>query len=352
MYESKLGKTMALGVDFWNDSCDLQELSEAVAAGAVGATSNPVIVASVVERRPELWLPVLDGLLAAHTCLTEDDVAWLLVEEGGRRAAEILLPVYERTRGRKGRLSLQVNPKLFPDAQAMLAHALELRDLAPNLAIKVPAVPAGLRALEELTARGVSVNATVSFTLAQTIACAEAIEAGLRRAEDHGLDPSTIAPHVTLMVGRIDDHLRRVTAAQGVLLDPGVLDWAGVAIFKRAYTLFRERGYRATLLAAAYRCHLHWSQLIGEGLVLSIPYDWWQRFDHSTFELRRSIEEPVPAKILVQLQRELPDFIRAYEPEGLAPADFLGFGPSRHTLLQFLEGYQNLVGLVRRRMLR
>jgi transaldolase len=59
--------------------------------------------------------------------------------------------------------------------------------------------------------------------------------------------------------------------AKGIITDPGYLEWAGVAVMKHAYALYRERGYRTRLLAAAYRNHLHWSQFIGGDVVLTIP---------------------------------------------------------------------------------
>ena len=76
--ESRLRRTQELGAVFWNDSCDLDELRRAVDAGAVGATSNPVLVAQAVEASPSTWTPLLDALLASHPTAREDEVAWML----------------------------------------------------------------------------------------------------------------------------------------------------------------------------------------------------------------------------------------------------------------------------------
>ena len=70
----------------------------------------------------------------------------------------------------------------------MLAHALHLSQLAPNIAIKAPCTAVGLSALEEMTANGIVVNGTVSFTVPQAIACAESIERGLKRAKAKNID--------------------------------------------------------------------------------------------------------------------------------------------------------------------
>ena len=117
--------------------------------------------------------------------------------------------------------------------------------------------------MEEATYRGVNVNATVSFSVAQAVAAAEAVERGLRRREAEGLPVDGMGPVITLMMGRLEDWLRVQTERDGIVADPTALPWSGVAVFKRAYAEFRARGLRARLLGAAIRHHLHWSELIG-----------------------------------------------------------------------------------------
>ena len=90
---------------------------------------------------------------------------------------------------------------------------------------------------------------------------AEAVERGLKRREQEGKDIETMGPVCTIMVGRLDDWLKVVADKQDISVDPGVLEWAGVAVFKKTYRLFQERGYRIRLLSAAFRNHMHWSEL-------------------------------------------------------------------------------------------
>ncbi|HET8644216.1 MAG TPA: transaldolase family protein, partial [Vicinamibacteria bacterium] len=214
------------------------------------------------------------------------------------------------------------------------------------------ATPPGIAAGAALVGSGINVNATVSFTLPQALAVAEAFEAAIDRALAAGADPRRIHPYVTLMVGRLDDHLQRVLAKESVSIDPGFLHWAGIAVFKKARRIFKERGYRSTLLAAAYRHHLHWSQLIGPGVVLSMPYAWWKQFEASDVEVAATLDRPVDPRIVDTLQRHFADFRRAYDEEGMRPEEFVRYGATVHTLSQFLGGYQDLLALVRERMLR
>jgi transaldolase len=345
-------ETVDCGVEFWNDSCAPGELADAVAHGAEGATSNPVIVYGAIKADPKTWTPVLDAIVADRRTATEDDVAWELIEALGRKAAEILAPVHARTAGARGFLSMQVSPKLYRDPARMVEHGRRLAALAPNIAIKVPATEAGLAAAFELVSAGINVNATVSFSVPQAIAVAETFERALDRARTGGADMRALHPYATLMLGRLDDHLQRVMAKDGVSVDPGLLHRAGIAVFKRARQVFKERGYRATLLAAAYRHHLHWSELIGPGIVQSMPYAWWKQFEASDHPVRATLDEPMDPAVVTTLSRRFEDFRRAYEPDGLAPADFVRFGPSVHTLNQFIGGYHDLLALVRERMLR
>ncbi len=337
----------ALGADWWNDSGVPDELGAAVRLGAVGGTSNPVIVSQAARAHPELCLPILAGLIRAHPRATEDELAWHLIHVLGVQSARQLQPVHQASGGRKGYLSMQVNPKYYPNPDLMLAQGLELAGLAPNIAIKVPATEAGLAAMTELVARGVSVNATVSFTVAQALAVSDAFARGLARRKGGAAQPL----YITLMIGRVDDHLKRVAEAQKIATSPGLLDWAGIAVFKRAHQLFQAGGRPGTLLAAAYRHEGHWSQIIGREVLQTIPYTWWTKFDAAAADPQVTLAQPVEARLVAELREKFPDFIRAYEPDGQQPADFLRYGATIHTLHQFLGGYADLVAFVRGAML-
>lgn len=344
--QNNMNRMQALGADWWNDSCDITELSDAVATGAVGATSNPVIVAAAVKQDPDRWIPVLEQLIVDNPSDSEEDIAWKLIERVGTDASKLLLPVYEATQGEKGHLCLQVNPKNYRNAERMLEHGKHLASLAPNIAIKAPATQAGLVAVEEMTAAGVRVNVTVSFTVAQAIAAAEAIERGLKRAEN----PEANFPYVTIMIGRVDDQLKRTHKNQGIDVNPESLEWGGIAVFKHAAQIFRQRGYKGMLLAAAYRNQIHWSEIIGTDVLQSIPYGWWKGYQTADIEPRLSLNEPMDESIMMDLNK-FPDFKQAYDEDGMQPAEFVSYGASINTINQFIEGYEGLLKTIRDRML-
>ncbi len=302
--------------DYWNDSCSIPELTYAIQRGAVGATTNPVIVKNVLEKEFESYEDRIYELIKDMPTATEDDIAWKLNEEMAITGAELLEPIFHEYNGLKGRISIQTNTKYYRDAEKLLAQALHFDTLAPNMQVKMPATAAGIKAFEEATYNGVSINATVSFTVPQALAVAEAVERGLERREAEGLDISTMNPVCTIMVGRLDDWMKAVVDRDHIIVDPECLEWAGVAAFKQAYKIYKEKGYRTQLLSAAYRNHMHWSEFIGGDVSQTIPYKWQKRFNGSTVTVEDRMDNPVKESYIKQLEEKIPDFVRAYEPDG------------------------------------
>jgi transaldolase len=330
----------------WNDSASRQELSYSIEHGAVGATCNPVIVLGVLKKEINRWKERIHSLLKELPTATEDEIAWQLVREISVEAAALLKPIFDEQSGRNGRLSIQTDPRLFRDTQAILRQAIEFSQLAPNMIVKIPVTQAGIPAIEEATYRGISINATVCFTLSQCVAVAEAVERGLKRRELEGKDIATMGPVCTIMVGRLDDWLKVLMEKNNLAIDPGYLEWAGVAVFKKTYKVFRQRGYRLRLLSAAFRNHMHWSELIGGDIVISPPYAWQVRFNASDIEVRPRIDSPVPPGIEETLLKNFPDFGRAYNENLLTLSDFDSFGPTLRTLRQFIHACHELDALV------
>ncbi|MGC1687289.1 MAG: transaldolase family protein [Candidatus Acidiferrales bacterium] len=343
--------TQTTSTCLWNDSASLQELAYSLDHGAVGATCNPVIVCDVLKKEMPLWKDRIDELIEEMPVATEDQIAWKVVEEISIKAAALLMPAFEQHRGVNGRLSIQTDPRFYRDEKTILAQAARFNALAPNMIVKIPVTKAGIAAIEEATYRGISINATVCFTVPQCIAVAEAVERGLTRRQLEGKDISAMGPVCTIMVGRLDDWLKVQAEMDSITTDPGYLEWAGVATFKKTYRIFRERGYRIRLLSAAFRNHMHWSEFIGGDVVISPPHKWQVRFNASDIEVIPRIDNPVETKIVDELLLKFPDFERAYTEDGLSMNEFDSFGPTRRTLRQFIAACHELPAIIRDRMI-
>ena len=279
----------------WNDSADPKELKEALTWGIVGATCNPIIALSVIKSDKEYWVGRIKEYAKSHPTATDDQIGWAMVEELSVSAAKILEPEFEKSNGRNGRLSIQTDPRNFRDAKAL----------------------------------------------------AEAIERGLKRREAEGLDISQMGPVCTIMLGRVDDWVKVSVEKSGTLIDPGVMEWAGVAVFKHAHQIYKQRGYRTRLLCAAFRNHMHWSQIIGGDAVISPPFGWQVKINNSgIIPNPNSIEEPVDPVILKTLQT-LPEFNKMYDVDGLKESEFTNFGATLRTLRGFLQSAHDLEAFVR-----
>jgi transaldolase len=347
-YKSPLHEmTQTTPTCLWNDSAAIDELTYSIEHGAVGATCNPVIVVAALKKEMSLWINRIRALIDEHPTATEDQIGWQLVREISVKSAALLKPCFDLHKGRNGRLSIQTDPRLYRDSRAIVEQAEEFSRLAPNMIVKIPVTSAGIPAIEEATYRGISINATVCFTLPQCIAVAEAVERGLQRREREGKEIISMGPVCTLMVGRLDDWLKVVVEKEPITIDPGYLEWAGVAVFKKTYHIFRQRGYRIRLLSAAFRNHMHWSEFIGGDVVISPPFSWQVRFNASDVEIKPRIDNPVDPKIIAALSKKVADFRRAYTEDGISIDEFNSFAPTRRTLRQFIAACGDLNSIVR-----
>ncbi len=342
-----LRMTQETPTQYWNDSCAVDELAYAIERGATGATSNPSIVLDVMKKEKAHWVPRVHELAAANPAWSEVELTWAIVEEMAARGAGVLQPVFDRAGGRHGRLSVQTNPANHRDPARMVEQAMRFDGLAPNIQVKFPVTASGLVAIEEATFRGVNINGTVSFTVPQAIAIAEAVERGLDRRAAAGHDVSSMTPIATIMIGRLDDWMKVLVERDNLAVHPDAPNWAGVAAFKRAYAIFRERGYRSRLLAAAYRHRLHWTELVGGDVSMTLPYPWQVRFNASGIVPQPRMDEPVNPALIADLYDRIPDFRRAYDPDGMTPDEFESYGASARTLRTFVKSYHDLMGAIR-----
>ena len=351
-YKSSLFQTVTTTkTDVWNDSCSSKELAYAIEHGAVGATSNPTIVLNVLKEELSLWKPRILELFREYPSWSEEKITWKIFEEIGVKGSKTLLPVFEKTQGKKGRLSIQTNPVNYRNAEKLTNQAVYFNTLAPNLQVKIPVTKAGIEAIEETTYLGVNINATVCFTVPQALAVAEAVERGLTRRAAEGKSLNEMTPVCTIMVGRMDDWLKVSAKKEGILVTPGDLEWAGIACMKKAYSIYKSRGYKTRLLAAAYRNHMHWSEFIGGDLILTIPYDWQLLFNASDIEVKERMDNPVDERIINSLLSHFEEFQKAYKEDGLKIDDFDLYGGTARTLRGFVSSFHDLQGVIRDFML-
>lgn len=348
IYKSPLHQTVSTTkTDLWNDSCSTKELAYAIEHGAVGATSNPTIVLNVLKEELPSWKPRILEIIHENPTWSEVEITWKIFEEIGVKGSKTLLPVFERFQGKKGRLSIQTNPANYRNSDELTRQAVHFDSLAPNIQAKIPATKAGIQAIEETTYHGVNINATVCFTVPQAVAVAEAVERGLQRRKAEGMPTDSITPVCTIMIGRTDDWIKVVAKKEKITVTPGDMDWAGIACIKKAYKIYQSRGYKTRLLAAAFRNHMHWSELIGGDLILTIPYEWQLLYNSSDIEVKERMDNPVDERIVNNLYTHFEEFRKAFDEDGLKIDDFDLYGATARTLRGFINSFHDLQSMIR-----
>lgn len=328
---------------WWHDSADPRELEQGLERGAVGATTNPFLCHLALAANRTLWAEAIQTALAASP--EPEARAEALMRIPVTHAAGKLLPEFERSAGRQGYVCAQVNPSRAGDRHGMLQMARRFSAWAPNIAVKLPATAAGLDVLEDCVAEGIPVTATVSFTVPQVLAVGQRHQLGMARARARNLVPGRC--FAVLMVGRLDDYLREVAADARIEMQPGDVEQAGIAVAKRSYEIFQQRKYEATLLIAALRGDYHMTELAGADLVMSIFPSRQDPLLSASLPREPRIDRPVSADVIARLSR-LSEFVRAHEPAGMKPEEFITYGATQRTLAQFAEAGWRLMETMKR----
>lgn len=250
----RLRRLHEAGVSIWLDTLSRPLLEEGELERLVremsvtGATSNPTIFAKAITGSDRY-----DEQLRAAVARGVSDPAELFLElalEDVRRAAGVLRPVYDATGGRDGFVSFECTPDLADHTDATIAQALELwrRLDVPNVMIKVPATPAGVPAIEELTARGVNVNVTLLFAEQRYREVMDAYVGGLARRAGAGEPIDALASVASFFVSRVD-----AKADAALPAESPVHGQIAIANAHRAFGGYRERFAGGTWEALAGR---------------------------------------------------------------------------------------------------
>src|ERR671922_1616 len=303
MSNSRLHQLSELGQSVWIDSLsrewlrtgELQRMMDEDTV--VGVTSNPTIFQKAMSEGG--WY---DDQLREMLAEEDDpkEVFLRLAFDDIGEACDLLRPVWDRTQGLDGYVSLEVEPGLAFDTEATIDQAQRFHDTVnrPNLYVKIPATAAGVPAIEEMIARGKNINVTLIFGLERYAEVAEAYIRGLERLIEAGGDPAPVASVASFFVSRVDTEAdRRLDEIDR----PDLKGKLAVANAKLAYQRYKEifAGARWEALAAkgatkqrclwaststknpAYRDVMYVEQLIGPETVNTMPEETIRAFqDH------------------------------------------------------------------------
>ena len=329
--------------------------------GFRGVTTNPPLSLQALQADPDFWIDQIRGIAADGG--TVEQVYWAIYLDIVRRGAAMIRPVFDATAGRYGYVSGQVDPRINADAAAMLAQGLQLAAIAPNVMVKIPGSAEGYLVIEELTARGISTNNTTAFTVPQYTACRNAVTRGLARAKAAGVDTSrwrSVITHMSSRLGNLGD-LKIEADARGIALSPDDILQAEMAVMKRAYWLGRDAGHPSKMLQCSMRVQdqgpggtassAHIAELAGGDFVYTCPPGFIAQLMQAEdrlppFDAGAIAREP-PAEVMSRLM-QLPYFRKAYEIDGMEPAEFSQFAAFVVTAGEFAAATRKTVDFVAR----
>jgi len=293
-----------------------------------GATTNQPLTQQVVEKWPGMWAAWLAEQDAGRGPY---EALWRLFIEIAARGADMLAPVFAASDRCRGQICCQVDPRDMTNVDAMLVQARRIHAARPNIMVKLPGTAEGIECVRLLTAEGVPTNVTLGFTVSQLVAVGEAASSGLAEAKRRGTDLRYWRSCGVMMLGRYEDAPEFAAEAleRGIELTPADLRWAGIAIFRHAHRLYRERRYPTKLMAASMRVgpvvdgqtHVwHLEKLAGADAVLTVFPNIFEAFltAYQGRDLRPQIDDPIPEEVLGRLLR-IPYFAEAYKEHGLPP---------------------------------
>jgi transaldolase/glucose-6-phosphate isomerase len=369
MSDNALKQMTDLGQSLWYDNIERSLLEEGDLARLVaedqivGVTSNPTIFQKAISGG-NAYDAQIQEIVSKDPMMGVKELYEALAIEDIQNAADILQPVYERTDGRDGYVSLEVSPDLAHDTEGTVAEAKRLFQTVsrPNLMIKIPATPEGLPAIAETIGAGINVNVTLIFSLQNYIDVANAYIAGLEKLAEAGGDISRVASVASFFVSRVDTLLDRLLAENGSPEAQKLQGKLAIANAKAAYLKFKEifgserfqqlaqKGARVQRCLWAststknpnYRDVLYAEELVGPDTIDTMPPATIAALkDHG--QIRPSLEEGLAeaAALLDRLQEVNIDYEAAtqqLQDEGVA-----AFAKSFIDLLKTLEEKQELI---------
>jgi len=204
----------------------------------VGVTTNPSIFNAAISQGKEYASDI-----SAMRESTPEEIVKKLTTDDVRNACDLFLPIYEKSMGVDGRVSIEVDPRSAHETDATIAEGLELWKLVnrPNVMIKVPATLEGLPAITALIAAGVSVNVTLIFSAPRYGRVAEAFMAGLESRRSAGHEISNITSVASLFVSRVDTAIDSLLKAQDSDVARSLLGKAAIANAALAYQIYEAK---------------------------------------------------------------------------------------------------------------
>jgi len=322
----------------WVNNPTAGEIEPAIKAGAINMTSNPSYASSLLKNERGYIQSIIDEVV--QQTADDDEAAYRVNEQIVARAARMFLPLYERSEGKQGWVTIQGDPRRDDDADVIVGEAMRYRRQGENIMTKIPVTKSGMKAMERLIPENVAVCATEVFSIAQAVRICELYD---RATGACGKKSPMYVTHIT---GIFDEYLTDVVKQNHEQVRPDILEQAGCIVGRKQYRLLKERGYPVTMLGGGARGNRHFTEFVGGDMHITINWSTARSLLEENNPVLSRINA-VPPEGAVDGLLKLPDFRKAYEEDGLKVEEFAEYGPVQLFRSMFLKGYNHLLSEIR-----
>ncbi len=328
--------------EFWINNPTRLQADMAISHNATGCTNNPSYTQKMLDHPAEsdYAQQVLDGTL--RDCAEDDEAIAEFQRRMVKPIAEKFLPLYTRTHGKQGYVSIQGDPIREDDPDVVIREALKNRIIAPNICCKIPTTHSGLSAMEYLVGKDVPLNATEIFGIAQAVTLIETYQRAVKKT---GKSPMLYISHIA---GIYDDHFINVVREQNIEISPDLLAQAGMAVARKLYSIMEERKYPGVFIAGGARKLYHFTEMVGGKICCTIN---WEGTADKLLEQDPPVVyrlfNPVEKYVIDELMEKLVDFKRGYLEDGLEVEEFEEFGPVKLFRSMFINSWKRVLGIIK-----
>ena len=324
---------------FWINNPTDAECEIAMQNHAQSCTTNPAYCAKLLTSEKDYIYQVIDEVIEKGG--TDDSAqAYEVYKTCVERLLKVFEPIYKASNGQCGFVTIQDDPRIDEDAELVIEHILENRELGENVMAKIPVIQGGIDAIEACVKYNIPICATEVFAIAQMVCICERYQAACEQYDNH---PPIYVTHIS---GIFDEYLGMIVNKRGIDIAPEVLKQAGIAIARKQYKLMKERGYKAILLGGGARDTHHFTDLVGGDAHITINWSTAQTILESGMQVENAIGEQTDDAVIEQLRDKIEEFKCAYDDNGLTVDEFAGFGPVQLFRNAFLKGWYELLAAV------
>ncbi len=311
-----------------------------------GVTTNPRLTRKVLDLVPEEVDPIIDKIILDNPSKSDYELAWETYKAITAKGTQLYMPLFEKSKYKKGYVSAQVDPRLVTDVREMLRQAMELSKISPNIMVKCPGSKEGIYLIQILTSLGIPTNSTLVFNVPGAVQVAKAVKRGYEIGSFWGVDFSKWRSVITIMIGRFEERPQFAESAKsvGIELTEELKRWSGIAIAKKAHQILNDpkNGYLSKLLLCSARPGpgegnvYHVEKVAGGNLVYTMNPELIDDFMRicRCKDIYSQINEPVPDEIMSKLLK-IPYFKAGYEEDGISIEDFVNHPSFVYTREEF-----------------